>query len=749
MRPKATQKPAALTRGAASSRRFVVVTAWLTPALTAIYLFADPSRGEAWMLPTDWFPAMLVTLMAIAGLLLAKYTDTVSATEARAWPASFGLALLFAMDFLPALLLVSACAIASGLAYRRHWSDTLFMWCRDALALLVATIVAHLLVETGDHRGLVDMATTQGMLTGLLCGAVFFTISYLMEGIRRGLEVGRVGEVVLRVATIRAPVGAAQTVMAVMIALLVQVTPWWTSLGLVPVFVLHYALSTSRRHLLASRRDPLTGLMNRSRLEVLLDSACEELSHDQQLALVLLDLDHFKYVNTVLGHPTGDEVLCAVAQRLERAFRDAMAVARLGGDEFAILVAVRDEAEARSIGERVAAVLAEPYRHESNHLVDVNASIGIALAPQHGRTMADLFSHADAAMYASKDAKTGLTLYSTTMASPTVSRLGIVGSLRRAIENDEFYLDFQPKISLKTRRMVGVEALVRWRHPSGQLVPPDEFIPAAERSGIMPELTDLVLRMALKEIWQWRRHGIEVPVAVNVTSTDLLKPGFVDKLTTMLHEFQVPATNLTLEVTERVLTGDLAGARAVMVELNKMGVRLAMDDFGTGWSSLLMLRSLPVTEVKLDRSFVAGIESDLDRAIVSKVTELAHALDLVVVAEGVETSQVMDRLLRLGCDEAQGWYIARPMPGSALLEWASRQGVVVEGNQIASAAVAVLESLANGKRPARQPIEPLPRQHSGTPHSGHLTPEAELTLARARRENATSLAEWKATHQAQ
>ncbi len=340
---------------------------------------------------------------------------------------------------------------------------------------------------------------------------------------------------------------------------------------------------------------------------------------------------------------------------------EAHVVARLGGDEFAFLHSVSGPEDALALGEQVAVALRDPYRHESGQLVDIDASVGIALAPEHGDDLEVLFSRADVAMYVAKRENRGHgAVRPARPAAASISRLGILGSLRRALDDDELYLDFQPKVDLGTRALVGVEALVRWRHPSGVLVLPDEFIPAAEHSGLMPRLTERVLDLALKQAHEWRAIGLDVPVAVNVSLRDLLQPEFCDRLVDMLRQYEVPPTNLTLEVTERVLAGDLAQARNSMVRLHKLGVGLSMDDFGTGWSSLLMLRALPVTEVKLDRSFVSrALDSEMDLAIVAKVTELAHALGLTVVAEGVETMPVLNRLADLGCDQAQGWHVAQ------------------------------------------------------------------------------------------
>lgn len=288
--------------------------------------------------------------------------------------------------------------------------------------------------------------------------------------------------------------------------------------------------------------------------------------------------------------------------------------------------------------------------------------------------------------------------------NPTVVIDGVEASLLDALAEGQLYLDYQPKISLKTRRIAGVEAFVRWRHPAGKSVSPGLFIPAAEKAGLMPQITDAILDMALAEVRGWRRKGFEVPVAVNVTTSDLLKPGFVSYLESKLAEHRTPASHLTLEITEAGLGSDFAEARRVMVEVSRLGVHLALDDYGIGMSSLFVLRSLPISEVKLDREFVSiAVESDDDRALVTKVIELCHVLNLSVVGEGVETDQLLDRLTHLGCDDAQGWYVGKPMSPDEVMVWSAdylrandlgdllpHQGGVLTSAASAAAALAAL-----------------------------------------------------------
>jgi diguanylate cyclase (GGDEF)-like protein len=646
--------------------------AWvlLGSAMTGLLLFLlfGPAQGDGLDAPRAWLSVGVVGLAAIAGPLLPRLTNWVCVAEARTWPVPFILAMLFAWGLPAAIVLLVASSVVGAVVSRRPFAALGYAIGRQSLALVGAALVALMLShDAPDVPGIVQPSNVRGLVVCLLAGGAFLVVDIVLDGVRRAVLYARsVAGGISGAVRARALVGAAHIALAPMFALVMNVSPWLTWLVFVPVISLHRSATSSRENAWAARHDDLTGLANRHHFATVAGAMIAESRSRleegrrpaRHAAMLLLDLDGFKDVNEV-------------ARRLADRFDDAKVLARLGGDEFALLFAVADIDEAKRIARRVYDVLAEPYLHDGITMVDVDASIGVAVAPDHANHPETLFARADAAMYRAKRRKTCVEVYEPA-SQPTVSRVGIIGSLRRALEESELFLEYQPKVSLATRRVVGVEALVRWRHPSGVIVPPDDFIPAAERSGLMPKLTDAVLRMALADVRAWRRNGIEVPVSVNISAMDMMMPGFIDSIAGKLAEYRVPARHLTLEVTERVLVHDLPRARDIMVKLNKLGIRLAIDDFGTGWSSLLMLRTLPVCEVKLDRSFVSrAVDSDVDRAIVAKATELAHALELTVVAEGVETEQILDRLARLGCDEAQGWHVARAMSAEELMGWSA------------------------------------------------------------------------------
>jgi diguanylate cyclase (GGDEF)-like protein len=416
--------------------------------------------------------------------------------------------------------------------------------------------------------------------------------------------------------------------------------------------------------------DALTGLPNRElfadRLGQALRAADREL---HPAALLLLDLDRFKDVNDTLGHHHGDQLLCEVGTRLQGALRQVDTVARLGGDEFAVLVPGATAEGAAAVAEKVRTALQAPLTIDGV-MLDLDASIGIAVYPDHGNDITELLQHADVAMYAAKQTHAGFMVYDPTVDQHSPRRLALLGGLRRALERDELLLHYQPKADLHTGRILGAEALVRWQHPDHGLLGPDEFIPLAERTGLIHPLTRWVLDAALRQAADWHRAGHHLSIAVNVSTRCLLDPGFPDEVAERLGAWQVPAGSLVLEVTESAVMADPARALDVLGRLHAMGVRLALDDFGTGYSSMAYLKALPVDELKVDRSFVGEmVTSPSDTMIVRSTIDLGHNLGLRVVAEGVETQDAWQTLEALGCDTAQGYYLGRPMPAADLEHW--------------------------------------------------------------------------------
>jgi diguanylate cyclase (GGDEF)-like protein len=419
--------------------------------------------------------------------------------------------------------------------------------------------------------------------------------------------------------------------------------------------------------------DALTGLPNRILLGRRLAELAEQVRGGELagLGVVVLDLIGFKEVNDTLGHQIGDQVLCEVSTRLAGATKAGDLVARLGGDEFAVLLpGIERPDDARRLGQRLRSALAQPTR-VNGVSIEVGASIGMCLAPDHGDVAGILLTRADAAMYEAKSTGTGLHLYEPGLERAiSPQRLALASELRRAITSDELEVHVQPVAALPSRRVVGVEALVRWRHPQQGLLPPDAFIGLAERTGLIGELTTAVLTRAIDQCGRWRQSGRVLSVAVNLSARGILEDGLTETVAELLAAHGVPADALTLEITESAIVGRPARALTVLRRLRELGVRLSLDDFGTGYSSLSYLRELPVQAVKIDKSFVARMQTqESDATIVRSIIDLAGNLGLDVVAEGVEDRHACDRLADLGCDFVQGFYLAPPMPPRAFEQW--------------------------------------------------------------------------------
>ena len=417
--------------------------------------------------------------------------------------------------------------------------------------------------------------------------------------------------------------------------------------------------------------DPLTGLPNRALLRKRATRAIAEADGEvTSTALALIDLDRFKEVNDTLGHHCGDELLVQVGQRLAATLRTGDTVARLGGDEFAVVLPHIDTAEAAmAVAKTLQATLAKPFTLEGL-ILDIEASIGVALYPDHAGDPEELLRHADIAMYAAKQNHAGFMLFDQTQDQHSRRRLALLGELRRAIEDRQLLLHYQPKVDARSGRILGVEALVRWEHPERGLVSPSEFIPLAEHTGLIGPLTDYALDIALRQCRQWRHDGTDLSVAVNVSVRRLLDLEFPTEVATLLEIYQVPARLLVLEITESTIMADPAHALQVLGRLNSMGVQLSIDDFGTGYSSMAYLKNLPVHELKIDRSFVSQMTtSTSDAVIVRSTVDLGRNLGLRVVAEGVENSTTWQELIVLGCDAIQGYYVSPPIAAEELSNW--------------------------------------------------------------------------------
>ena len=427
-------------------------------------------------------------------------------------------------------------------------------------------------------------------------------------------------------------------------------------------------LSASLEHMAFT--DPLTALPNRTLFHDRLQQVILNARRDYKpFALILMDLDHFKDINDTLGHHIGDKLLQEVAERLREKLRESDTVARMGGDEFALLLPAVDYKQADTAARMLLQSLRLPFEIDGRSL-HIGASVGIAHYPDHGVEAQLLIQRADVAMYSAKNSNSGYAFYDPEMDQHNSSRLALLGDLRRAVDQEQFELYYQPKVNLKTHETRGLEALVRWKHPNGSLQLPDTFIPLLEKNGLIRNLTLWVVNAALQQIQMLHARGCFVSISVNLSVHDLQGPYLAEAIAEQLAVYKTLPKWLELEITESAVMSEPARAMDMLQRLSNMGLKLAIDDFGTGYSSLAYLKQLPVSTVKIDKSFVMGMAKDEnDVAIVRSSIELAKNLALDVIAEGVDSKDALDRLVGFDCPGAQGTYISRPLSVEELNEW--------------------------------------------------------------------------------
>ena len=435
-------------------------------------------------------------------------------------------------------------------------------------------------------------------------------------------------------------------------------------------------VSREREILRLAYEDGLTALPNRAMFNEQLEQAVRTARRaNQTLSVLLLDMDRFKAINDTLGHRVGDQALREVGRRVRKTLRDSDVVARLGGDEFAVLLATGGVDRAPTIvAQKILKALEDPLDIEGQSM-DVTCSIGIARYPEHGDDANALVRAADVAMYNAKRSKGGFTVYDSAYDERRQEFLTLLGELRRAVENDQLVLHYQPKLDLAANKVTAVESLVRWQHPERGFIPPNDFIPFAEQTGYISAITEWVLKRAIAQCAHWHRTGLSLKMSVNVSARDLRQEEVLVKLVSdALHLNELPAALLCLEVTESGLMDDPRSAQSTLRKLRELGVATSIDDYGTGYSSLSYIRQLAVNELKIDRTFVSGMEADQSNAaIVRSTIELGHNLGLTVAAEGVETEHELTELRRHGCDLAQGYYLSRPLAAEALEAWLVKQ----------------------------------------------------------------------------
>jgi diguanylate cyclase (GGDEF)-like protein len=429
------------------------------------------------------------------------------------------------------------------------------------------------------------------------------------------------------------------------------------------------------RHL--ALHDGLTGLPNRTLFHERVERAIKDTRPRHLAAVLLIDLDRFKEVNDTLGHDYGDELLEVVAERLGGALRVGDTLARLGGDEFAVVIGdLPHRGAAADTAGRLQDALRRPFGLRGV-AVELDASIGIAFCPDHGDEVTTLIQRADVAMYEAKRSQSRIQTYDTERDPYSPARLALLGELRRAIEDDQLVLHYQPIVELATDRVTGVEALVRWQHPEHGLLQPAAFVPLAERTGTIDHLTRWVLEAALRQCAEWRVEHDGLTVAVNLAAADVLDVSLPKMVEELLGDHGLPGEALECEVSEHTVMSDPQRVAEVLAGLRRLGVRLSLDDFGTGQASLASLKELPLDEIKIDRSFITGMaHDDGDAVIVRSTIDLARNLGLDVVAEGVESEDVLQALVELRCGSAQGYFLSRPLPAAELGDWLSSRSTM-------------------------------------------------------------------------
>lgn len=653
-------------RGASTSSAawyFSVAAGWPLIAYSAWRIVT--THGDLHLAPAYSMTATLLVLLELLPLVQGRGHDPQGVVMSTA----FTCAMLFIWGLWPAVIMVSIASVIADLRARKQWWKVIFNPGQYALSFGAAYLVMLAAGHPASLTAPLSHFHSGDLVWMSLSWVVYFTVNLaLVAGVLAWSA--PIGEIIRDDFWHYSAMTFSVLALSPLIVILCQESWQLIPLLLIPLLLVYYTAQMALEREYAAGHDALTRLPNRTTLQYELNQAfAAYFRENASFGLVLIDLDDFKTVNDTLGHQVGDELLTKFAERLSTFVRSSDLVARLGGDEFAVMVVDAELEEVQGVAERIRAGLVEPIELESM-AVEVELSMGIAVCPDHGTDGAALLRRADVAMYRAKANRTGIQVYSPDEDPNTPGRLGIIGELRQALDADELELHYQPKTARLGGATIGVEALVRWRHPERGYIPPDHFIPPAERSGIMPQLTARVVSLALAQMAAWRDQGLHIPVAVNISPTDLIGDDLVDVVAGELADHDLPAEMFQLEITERIVTHQLEESQRTLHRLREMGVTISLDDFGTGYSSLLRLSSLPVDEIKIDRVFVSRMhEGPRSLGIVGTLVELAHALGVPAIAEGVETAEQQRQLEELGCDGLQGWHIARPMPRDAATAW--------------------------------------------------------------------------------
>jgi diguanylate cyclase (GGDEF)-like protein len=656
--------------------RIYCATVFVTGLAVAGVFFSAGHLG--WVL-RDPLQFAVLSLAVLLGELLPIRNPRGDSEEELTLSAAFALALLMLGGLWPALIAQSLASVVQDVHSGKPAWRVRFNQGQYVLSTTAAWLVIRAVAGTGPLN--LQHPFTSGQLPAMLLGAVAFyvvncgvvgTAIAMYQGVPLRAYFGHnlpftvfTGGVILLVAPIVLAAAAYS----------VAIVP----LCLAPVVAMYSSVSQSARSEHRARHDSLTGLPNRVAFHDVASTALQDVT--QPACILLIDLDRFKEVNDTLGHRYGDLLLVQVATRFRQAVGGGGQIARLGGDEFALVGPGCDVEATAELARRVAESLRAPFELEEV-VIDTQASVGVALFPQHGTDTEVLLQKADVAMYRAKETGVDVEFYDERHDHHSPAKLALTAELRTAVASPEIEVWYQPQLDFQTGEAHAVEALVRWDHPRLGLLPPAAFVRAAEQSHLIKPLTDKVLAIALRDVADWRAQGLEVAVAVNISPQVLVDAAFTDQVLAALRRADVPPSLLKLEVTESALMSDPETARRVLGDLDAVGIEISIDDFGTGYSSLAYLADLPVSEVKIDRSFVSRMAPGTsERIIVSSTIDLAHHLGLRAVAEGVERAELLSELRGLGCDVAQGHLISRPVPAPEAFQWLSRTNDVWHGRR--------------------------------------------------------------------
>jgi diguanylate cyclase (GGDEF)-like protein len=588
---------------------------------------------------------------------------------------TFAVALVATGPFALLLAAHTAAVAMDDMRTKRSPVKMVFNFGQYALSLAAARLVFSQLTGVGFFDSFVSYKADDLVAT-LLAGFIFLVVNNGLVAIVVALATGQpVIEMLRDDLAFKMETSAVLVGLSAVAAVLAQTSGWMLPLLAMPVLAVRRSAVLAAARQTQAMRDALTGLGNRALFFSRADRLLARFErYGDSVAVLMIDLDHFKDINDTLGHQVGDRVIQAVAGRIAHLGGELGCVARLGGDEFAVALSGVDATMAGAVAETLLSDVVRPLQIGGTRMA-IQASVGIAMA-ERGLDVTALMQRADIALYEAKQDRARWCLFDES-ATPTTPELGLLADLREALENGQISVAFQPQVGLSDGRVTGAEALARWKHPERGYIPPSDFIILAENTGLISQVTDAVLEEALSALSEWIRLGLSCPVSVNLSARQLADLSLPERVSSALRRHGIPAGLLTVEVTESSILGDPRRAGQILHELRQQGVRIAVDDFGTGYSSLAYLQRLDLDELKIDRSFVQSMcLVARDDVLVRSIIELAHNLGLSVVAEGVEASIQVDRLRELSCDAAQGYYLGRPMDRELMTGWMQREALL-------------------------------------------------------------------------